>query len=220
MTRPADAATVAGRLGELRARYDLTTSQVGQLRCLLEVLASDPLAPTSVTKPLAAIDVHLADSLTALDVDGVREARRIADLGSGAGFPGLPLAAALPHAHVSLVESAVAALRVPRARARRPRGWGTSAWSCGRAEAWAGDTAAHEQDVVTARAVAPLDVLCEYAAPLLRARRPARRVARAPGRRGGGRRRAGGSRLGPRGRGPRSAASRILGARNITCTST
>ena len=37
----------------------------------------------------------------------MRGARAIADLGSGAGWPGLALAAALPGARVALVESAV-----------------------------------------------------------------------------------------------------------------
>ena len=52
------------------------------------------------------IDRHLLDSLAPLPLVGC--AARIADLGSGAGFPGVPLAACLPNASVLLVE--------PRAR--------------------------------------------------------------------------------------------------------
>src|SRR5207244_4805958 len=63
-------------------------------------------APTTVGSQAEALDVHIADSLSGLEVPAVREARRIADLGAGAGFPGLVLAAALPDAHVALVESA------------------------------------------------------------------------------------------------------------------
>jgi 16S rRNA (guanine527-N7)-methyltransferase len=43
--------------------------------------------------------------LAALEIAAVGEARRIADIGSGAGFPGLALAVALPSAEVNLVES-------------------------------------------------------------------------------------------------------------------
>src|SRR4051812_11376660 len=48
----------------------------------------------------------LADSLAALELEPVRAARRLVDIGSGAGFPGLVLAMALPRAQVTLVERA------------------------------------------------------------------------------------------------------------------
>ncbi len=46
--------------------------------------------------PAEAVDRHLADSLSGLQVPELRAASRIADVGAGAGFPGLALAAALP----------------------------------------------------------------------------------------------------------------------------
>jgi 16S rRNA (guanine527-N7)-methyltransferase len=106
----------------------------------------------------------VADSLSGLEVPEVRAASWIADIGSGAGFPGLVLAAALPQAHVALVESsgrkcaflarAVATMRLENVTV-----------VCERAEAWSDGLGAH--DLVTARALAPLNVLVEYAAPLL-----------------------------------------------------
>ena len=57
--------------------------------------------------PAEAVGRHVADSLSAIELPYVAAARRIADLGSGAGWPGLALAAALPDAHVWLVESAI-----------------------------------------------------------------------------------------------------------------
>ncbi|MEA2265779.1 MAG: rRNA (guanine527-N7)-methyltransferase, partial [Solirubrobacteraceae bacterium] len=96
---------VAERLGEICARYGLTDAQGGQLRCLLEVMASDPYAPTRVTAALEAVDVHVADSLAALELPAVRAATTIADIGSGPGFPGLALAVGLPTCEVALVES-------------------------------------------------------------------------------------------------------------------
>ena len=48
----------------------------------------------------------MADSLVALELDQVRAAERLADLGAGGGFPGLPLAIAMPTTRVALVESA------------------------------------------------------------------------------------------------------------------
>jgi 16S rRNA (guanine527-N7)-methyltransferase len=75
------------------------------LDVVLELLAGDPRAPSSVRDPERAWKVHVADSLAGLDVEELREARRIADVGAGAGFPGIVLAAALPEAHVDLIES-------------------------------------------------------------------------------------------------------------------
>jgi 16S rRNA (guanine527-N7)-methyltransferase len=159
---PTEATTVvARRLAEICRRHDLTDRQGGQLRCLLEVLASDPYAPTRVTSPSEAVDVHVADSLAALVLAEVREATTIADLGAGAGFPGLALAVALPAASVTLVESARRKCEFIE-RARAAGGVGTAAVVTARAEAWAEGLG--RQDRVTARAVAPLAVLCERAA--------------------------------------------------------
>ena len=76
-----------------------------QLERLLDCVATDSVAPTSVTDPAGIMRDHLADSLVALELPQVRAARTIADLGSGAGFPGLPLAIAVPRSRVWLVES-------------------------------------------------------------------------------------------------------------------
>ena len=88
----------------LVARWHLEPPAAERLSALLEVL-DDRTAPTTVRRPAEAADAHLADSLVALELDAVRAARHIADLGSGAGFPGLALAVARPRARVSLVES-------------------------------------------------------------------------------------------------------------------
>jgi len=165
MSDPTERRVVTHRLEELAARYELTEGQLGQLRCLLEVLATDAHAPSTVTAACRAIDVHVADSLAALDLDLLRSATRIVDIGSGAGFPGLPLAVALPAATVSLVESSARRCAFIE-RAGSAAGLRNTAVVTSRAEAW--NPGEDEQDVVTARAVAPLAVLCEYAAPLLR----------------------------------------------------
>jgi 16S rRNA (guanine527-N7)-methyltransferase len=148
----------------LAARWSLEPSAAHRLAALLLVLGDDATAPTAVREPREAADAHLADSLVALELEVVRAASRIADLGAGAGFPGLALAVALPEARVALVESAarkcafleraIAAAGVPNAEAVHAR-----------AEAWPDGGEVH--DLVTARALAALPVVVEYAAPLL-----------------------------------------------------
>jgi 16S rRNA (guanine527-N7)-methyltransferase len=156
--------TVASRLGELAARYELPSAAPERLATLLELVAAEPSAITSVREPEVGVDVHVADSLVALDVPAVRAAVRIADLGSGSGFPGFALAIALPGAHVALVES-VARKAAFLTRAAERLELANVEVVATRAEAWPEGLGV--QDVVTARALAALPVLVEYAAPLL-----------------------------------------------------
>jgi 16S rRNA (guanine527-N7)-methyltransferase len=112
----------------------------------------------------------VADSLSALELDDLAHARRIADLGSGAGFPGLALAAALPRARFDLIDSQsrktavidrllqAALLSNARSVTARVEDWARQPAPLGGREAY---------DAVTARALAPLAVLAEYASPLL-----------------------------------------------------
>ena len=109
----------------------------------------------------------MADSLSGLALDGLARARAIADVGSGAGFPGLALAAALPGARVDLIESAARKCAVIE-RLRAAAGLRNARVVNARAEAWGAEEGRGAYDAVTARAVAPLAVLAEYAAPLLR----------------------------------------------------
>jgi 16S rRNA (guanine527-N7)-methyltransferase len=159
------AGTVDDRLEGLAARWRLAPGAAGRLRTVLDRVASEPTAITTVRDPEQAVDVHVADSLSVLAVPAVRAADRLADLGSGGGFPGLALAIALPGAAVTLVESVGKKCDFLR-RAADAAGLENVAVVNARAEAWRAGLGT--QDVVTARALAPLNVLAEYAAPLLR----------------------------------------------------
>jgi 16S rRNA (guanine527-N7)-methyltransferase len=145
----------------LTTRYGLARPSAKQLQALLGLLTEDPFAPTTIDAA-RAIDDHLADSLVGLELDAVRAARTIADLGSGAGLPGLPLAIALPDAHVHLVESSKRKCEFLD-RAVRECDLRNVEVVYARIEQWTASV-----DVVTARALAPLEVVVEYAAPLLR----------------------------------------------------
>ena len=138
--------------------------QLNQLDALLHGLAKDEHAPTTVRDARLAVDVHLADSLTALELGAVRAAGTIADLGAGAGFPGLVLAVAVPGAEVSLVESQARKCAFIE-RLRAVAEIENARVICTRAEEWSEGLGVH--DAVIARALAPAPVVLEYAAPLL-----------------------------------------------------
>jgi 16S rRNA (guanine527-N7)-methyltransferase len=152
---------VSREIARLEERFGVSLSG---LEAILQLQAVDPMASTTVRDPSEAVDRHLADSLVALELEEVRGARRVADLGSGAGWPGLALAAALPGASVALVESAARHCRYLD-RAVAAGGLANVEVVHARVEEWRDGTGGC--DVVTARALAALPVLCEYAAPLL-----------------------------------------------------
>jgi 16S rRNA (guanine527-N7)-methyltransferase len=153
------------RLAVLADRWELPPASAARLDALLQLLADDPTAPTAITDPVQAVEVHVADALDALALAEVRAATAVADLGAGAGFPGLVLALALPDASVALVES-VGRKGAFMERALEVAGVPNARVVVARAEAWPDGLGAH--DLVTARALAPLNVVAEYAAPLLR----------------------------------------------------
>jgi 16S rRNA (guanine527-N7)-methyltransferase len=152
-------------LDTLVARFGLSHSQSEQLRHFGATLAEDEHAPTTVHDPKRVRDDHLADALVALDLPVVRSAEVIADLGAGAGVPGLPLAIALPDAQLVLVEGNGRKCEFMRSAAV-DLALSNVEVVHGRAETW--QYGLGRMDVVTARALAPLDVVAEYAAPLLR----------------------------------------------------
>lgn len=133
---------------------------------MLDLLASSHVSLSSVTDPARAREIHVADSLSALTLAEVSGAAKALDLGSGAGFPGIPLAVALPATEFTLIDSVgrkvdfirevIAALDLENVTAVHAR-----------SEELAAGEFRESLDLVTARAVAPLDVLAELASPLL-----------------------------------------------------
>jgi 16S rRNA (guanine527-N7)-methyltransferase len=141
--------------------------RLGQfLELLLEANRSFNL--TRITDHEEAWHKHVLDSLTLLPVVVQSGATTLADVGTGGGLPGLPLAIVHPGLAVTLVEAtgkkarflegAIETLALPNARV-----------ACERAETVGRDETQRERyDVVTARAVGPMRVLLELTVPLAR----------------------------------------------------
>jgi 16S rRNA (guanine527-N7)-methyltransferase len=149
---------------------DLLAGLPPEAREKLELLAGElgrDDAATSVSDPAEIRKVHIADSLSGIEPGELAAAGRVADVGAGAGLPGLVLAIALPDAQVDLVESigrkcefidrAAATVGIPNARAVNVR-----------AEDLGAGEGREAYDAVTARAVGRLSTLAELASPLLR----------------------------------------------------
>jgi 16S rRNA (guanine527-N7)-methyltransferase len=144
----------------------LDEAQRARITRVLELLEAERASVSSVTDPRRAWKVHVADSLSGLEFEALREAARIADIGSGAGFPGLVLAVALPEAKVDLVESVGRKCDFIR-RAIDAAGIANARVINARSEELAAGEGREAYAAVTARAVGRLSTLAELASPLL-----------------------------------------------------
>ncbi len=153
-------------LAQLAVRFDLDAAQAAALTRLMAALAAEPEPHTRIVHGVEAVEGHIADALVSLDAGNLRDAARVADIGSGAGFPGLALAVAMPNAQLDLIEATRRKV-VSIERLARTAGISNARGVAARAEEWGAGEGARAYEAVTARALAPLAVLVEYAAPLL-----------------------------------------------------
>ena len=117
---------------------------------------------TAITEPERVAELHLLDSLTLLRVLPLA-GKSLLDVGTGAGFPGVPLKLAEPTLRLTLLDSLQKRMNWLEAEALPALGL-EARFLTGRAEDFA---AAHRErfDVVTSRAVARLNLLCELCLP-------------------------------------------------------
>lgn len=120
---------------------------------------------TAITDPAEVYEKHLVDSLTLLPLLG--QARRLLDLGSGAGFPSLPLKIVRPGLEIVSVDAVGKKVAFQRHVVRVLQLPGFTAVH-GRAEILAENPSYRAGfDTVTARALASLPLLARLAAPCL-----------------------------------------------------
>jgi 16S rRNA (guanine527-N7)-methyltransferase len=142
------------------------TSIDGHVRLLLAW--TDAINLTAIRDPETVAIAHVTDSLSAVEVLRERGVDRFIDLGSGGGFPGLPVAAALPAARGLLIEPVVKKARFLTTTIEATGLSSIAEAAAVRAEALARDGRHRGQwPAVIARAVANLADLIEMALPLL-----------------------------------------------------
>jgi 16S rRNA (guanine527-N7)-methyltransferase len=123
---------------------------------------------TAIREPAAVALAHVVDSLSAVAILRARGVDRFIDLGSGGGYPGLPLAAALPAARALLLEPVAKKASFLSVVATAVGLGGVVEAAPVRAEALAVDRRHRGRwPAVTARAVAGLAELVEIGFPLL-----------------------------------------------------
>lgn len=157
------------RSGAAEMNIALTDHQLAQFDQYAALLTewNEKMNLTGITDPEAIVVRHFLDSLSVLACTEVPQGASVVDVGTGAGFPGIPLKIARPDLRITLLDSLNKRLIFLRAVCDELRL--TTALLHIRAEEGGRNPALRAQfDLATARAVAALPVLAEYCVPFVR----------------------------------------------------
>ncbi|EFM10975.1 methyltransferase GidB [Paenibacillus curdlanolyticus YK9] len=148
----------------------LTAEQLDQFEAYFRILVewNEKMNLTGITEREAVYEKHFYDSVALSFYVDMKNVRHIADIGSGAGFPSLPIKICFPHLKITIVDSLNKRISFLQHVVNE---LGLSDVSCvhGRAEDIARLPEHRDHyDLVTARAVAKLNVLNEFCLPFVR----------------------------------------------------
>ena len=147
----------------------ISPQQAQQFQTYMELLLewNEKMNLTSITQPEAVVEKHFLDSLTLLSWGKLKEGARVIDVGTGAGFPGIPLKILRPDVDLTLLDGTLKRLNFLGEVCRALRISATRVHKRAE-EAGLTKTMRERFDLATARAVAPLPVLAEYCMPLVK----------------------------------------------------
>ena len=147
---------------------DLTDLQLEQFYNYMSILIewNKFMNLTGITDPEEVITKHFIDSLTVLDK--IDKNASIIDVGTGAGFPGIPVKIAFPETKVVLLDSLNKRIKflnevIEKLELKDIEIIHGRAEECGRNKSYR-----EKYDIAIARAVAPLNVLLEYLMPFVK----------------------------------------------------
>jgi 16S rRNA (guanine527-N7)-methyltransferase len=154
----------------LEEEYELTQGQLDQFAVYYRLLVEKNrvMNLTAITQEQEVYIKHFYDSLTITRAIDVGEITTLLDVGTGAGFPGIPLKIVFPHLKLTLLDSLQKRVHFLQ-EVGEALGWNDVTYVHGRAEDIAQLSDYREQyDLVASRAVAKINVLAEYCLPFVR----------------------------------------------------
>ncbi len=151
-----------------KINIDITDKQLNQLNTYYEMLIeyNKVMNLTGITEKNEVYLKHFYDSLTIAKVIDLTQEKTLCDIGTGAGFPGLVIKILFPNLKITLVDSLNKRIEFLKAVIKKLDLQEIEAVHT-RIEDY-GKINREKYDVVTSRAVAPLNILLEYAIPLVK----------------------------------------------------
>lgn len=158
---------LVSRARSMGVKLDAGQAQAFQTYMELLLEWNERINLTAIVQPGEIVEKHFLDSLSVLSACPIKQGAKVIDVGTGAGFPGIPLKLIRPDIELTLLDSLrkrlqflevlCSALGIEAARVHK------------RAEEAGLDKTMRERfDLATARAVAPFPILCEYCIPLVK----------------------------------------------------
>lgn len=147
----------------------LSENQLAQFTRYYELLVewNEKMNLTAITQPEEVVEKHFLDSMTLLSWGKLRQGARVIDVGTGAGFPGIPLKIMRPDIDLTLLDGTQKRLNFLGEVCRQLHISSTRVHK--RAEEAGLDKTMRERfDLAVARAVAPMNILAEYCMPLIK----------------------------------------------------
>lgn len=152
-----------------RLGISLTDEQLSRFEKLSDLLVEQnkTMNLTAITDPDGIAVKHFADSISVLTAAEMPEGARVLDVGTGAGFPGIPLLIMRPDLDLTMIDSTAKKLKYVENTVNELGLIATTLHT--RAEE-AGQSKEYREkfDFVCSRAVAALNVLCEYCLPFVK----------------------------------------------------
>ena len=146
---------------------ELNEKQVKQFIKFYEMLVewNKVMNLTGITEYDEVVEKHFVDSLSIVNVVDMNDIHKVIDIGTGAGFPGIPLKIAFPHLEITLLDSLNKRIKFLNAVIDE-LGLDNIHTIHGRAEDFAKQEKYREKyDLCVSRAVANLSTLSEYCLP-------------------------------------------------------
>ena len=147
---------------------DITDEQISKLDKYHELLVSwnEKMNLTGIVEKEAVYLKHFYDSLTLIKAVDLNKIETLCDIGTGAGFPGMVIKILFPNIKITLIDSLNKRINFLD-NVIKELGLTNIETIHARIEEY-GVTNKEKYDIVTARAVAPLNILLEYSIPLVK----------------------------------------------------